>query len=34
MAYYGLHAPFIPNKRYAANHPDADIREKAKLSPP
>jgi len=30
MAYYGLHAPFMPNKRYAGNYADADIPKPAK----
>ncbi|MBK1827259.1 sulfatase [Haloferula rosea] len=30
MAYYGLHAPFMPNERYAGNYADADIPKNAK----
>lgn len=30
MAYYGLHAPFMPDKRFAANYANADISKSAK----
>lgn len=30
MAYYGLHAPFMPNKKYAGNYEQADIPKAAK----
>ena len=30
MAYYGVHAPFMANPRYAANYEDADVPKKAK----
>jgi len=30
MAYYGVHTPFMPNKRYAQNYADAEISNKAK----
>jgi arylsulfatase A-like enzyme len=30
MAYYGLHAPFMPNKKYSANYADKDYPERAK----
>jgi arylsulfatase A-like enzyme len=30
MAYYGLHSPFMPDKRYASNYADADLPANAK----
>ena len=30
MAYYGVHAPFMPDKKYAQNYENADIPKKAK----
>ncbi|MEM9235996.1 MAG: sulfatase [Verrucomicrobiota bacterium] len=31
MAYYGVHTPFIPNRKYLKNYEDADYPKKAKI---